>query len=280
MRDYEGTEANPSGRSNRRLLLNRRRAAVAATIVVLAGNIPAATTASAATAPSASPVGTVIVPASNPITSLQDLLSLSFVTPLLSNVLLVNLSNPTAATEALQEADLAGVLDGMTINLLGLNLTTAAQQIAADANIDTLSQLVTACPDTPTGTRSNTAVTPYLDCNDGNGTEDLGTPVTSSLTTALLAAVNAVVSTYLPNLTGTTPAVTFTNGTATVNFPASFASEARTLLTADAYRFDRALRFTAYSSSQITNLQIQIDGNCLTYALSIGGDTCADTAVN
>lgn len=64
-------------------------------------------------------------------------------------------------------------------------------------------------------------------------------------------------------------------GHAAIDFGAPFTMNDRPLPFADGSRLDQALTLTVHSNADVNSVDFSVAGDCLAYAVAVGGDTCA-----
>lgn len=185
--------------------------------------------------------------------------------------------DPEAATAVL----MTSAFEGMTVNIAGLEVDAPEERRRQDLELGKQDPPLAPvlCPDLPDGPRSDDGSTvPYLGCDSANGHESLGAVVSAEPSTSLSAAFDAVLAARLgAGLPPTT--VEVAGGEVVVHLPEEAGERAHVRLITDAVELNKALVFTAHSNGTIDSIQFTVAGDCMRYALSTGGDTCATTSL-
>lgn len=140
-----------------------------------------------------------------------------------------------------------------------------AQPLAADA----------LCFEGPPRGRSNKGeARPFLGCDGTTGVVLKGGPVKGPPEQRLAAALGQVATHYLGVEGDELFVVKISRGTARVDASAELeglVNESDGLVREE---FMNALLFTAYSDAQVKSIQFSLDGDCLAFAILLGGDMC------
>lgn len=215
---------------------------------------------------------------------MDDLLSLSFVTQNPDGSIGIDItSNYQSAITSLERADESGALEDAVVDLTGVHPNSAAIQQLLDLDVTTLplNSLAEYCYGPPVGPRSSDGSTQaIIGCDPVTGLLDvvdrlIGGHTDAAVSTSIGKAVDTVVATVLPSATDIPAMVRNDAGNIVVDLPQSFADAAHLLAEEDARDLNWALTNTVYSNGDASTVTFTVGGDCLRYASSVGGDTCA-----
>jgi hypothetical protein len=205
---------------------------------------------------------------------LAEFLELPYVEERSDGVIEVDFSeNPNAAFAALTEAQ--DVLEGREVTVAGMGVQDRVTRRSDDLELGRKDAPVQAarCPDLPTGARStNGSTVAYLGCDATTGRVSTGAPVTGDLEKSLRAAFIQAAAIAFPDAELASVQVSMRDGAATLDLPSSVLS---TSMETEGLALDQALIHTAYSNGAVESLEVTVNGDCLAYALLVGGDMCA-----
>jgi hypothetical protein len=196
---------------------------------------------------------------------LAEFLELPYVEERSDGVIEVDFSeNPNAAFAALTEAQ--DVLEGREVTVAGMGVQDRVTRRSDDLELGRIDAPVQAarCPDLPTGA--------YLGCDATTGRVSTGAPVTGDLEKSLRAAFIQAAAIAFPDAELASVQVSMRDGAATLDLPSSVLS---TSMETEGLALDQALIHTAYSNGAVESLEVTVNGDCLAYALLVGGDMCA-----
>jgi len=203
-------------------------------------------------------------------------LSLPFVEEKPNLVIAVDFSNdPEAAFAALEAA--TPLLEGRQVMVTGIEVAAPRDRRQQDAKLSRLDVPVSRplCPDQPTGSRSlDGSTVAYLGCDPRDGTETRGQRFEGNAEVSLAHAIDQVLAVHLAGIPLSTVAVTILDGAAVVDLPAEIAA-IRRLPKEDGWALARDLVFTAHSNGSVDSVHFTIEGDCLAFALAVGGDSCS-----
>ena len=173
-------------------------------------------------------------------------------------------------------------LEGWTIRIAGLPRATPAQIRRGDRRLMRNDAKVPpprcpSQPESPRLTHGRTAA--YLGCDEATGQERRGSEISAPADVGLKKAVEQVLHRAFPDVGrwGAIDVEVNQRGEARVSLPAEFGEVMAGALPDEQYAMYRDLLFTAYSNAELTSVGYTITGDCLAYAVAVGGDTCATT---
>ncbi len=183
-----------------------------------------------------------------------------------------------AAHRLISENDDA--LEGWTIRFTGLATATGKQRQRDDERLMRSDPPIAPpkCPaEPPLTSRAPGRTIAYLGCNRTTGHETRGHAIAKSADHSLEEAVGDVLRSRFPDLEAweRVAARISPEGEATVSLPADFVESMQRSQKAEQYEMYRNLVFTAHSNGDIKSVGFTVEGDCLAYAMAVGGDICA-----